>query len=83
MLHEDIIFVPLCISVLCKERESTIDELEWLLSPDCPVWAKSQLPKEKEVDNQSVDTSASTSAPQMSVPQTNDPNTRRRPELID
>jgi scyllo-inositol 2-dehydrogenase (NADP+) len=26
-------------------RESTADEIEWLKSPECPAWAKSQQPK--------------------------------------
>ncbi|CAF4327299.1 unnamed protein product [Rotaria magnacalcarata] len=26
-------------------RESTVEEVEWLTSPDCPGWAKSQLKK--------------------------------------
>lgn len=26
-------------------RKSTADEIEWLTSPDCPAWAKSQQPK--------------------------------------
>ncbi len=34
----------LCVLFLLKGRESTAEEIAWMASPECPSWAKSQLP---------------------------------------